>query len=157
MSSIPLSDLEGGAPAAKFDKLGDKHVGKITAMANRPQTDPATGKVKTWDDGNPMMQWVITLEKDNGETVSLYAKGGKGDNFTPAEGSGESMLNAIGTAVRAAEASGVDVGAQLAVAHTGLGRKVQGRNQAKLFTAQYVPPAPATSIPADLFSDEEPF
>jgi len=51
--------------------------------------------------------------------------------------------------VRAAEASGVDIGGELAVQYTGKADAGAGKT-AKLYTAQYRPPAPA-SIPADLF------
>jgi hypothetical protein len=55
------------------------------------------------------------------------------------------MLNAIGTAVRTAGASSLDVGGMLAVVHSGLGKPPSpGFNAPKLFTAQYQPPAPQT-------------
>ena len=147
MTSIPLSELESSA-AAKFENINDAHVGRIVGIVQRPQTDLKSGQVKTFSDGAPMMQWVITIEKAGGDTVALWAKGGK---FKAVSGSGESMLNAIGTAVRAAGADSVDVGGQLAVAHTGLGEAKPGMNAPKLYTAQYKPPAPV-SVPADLFS-----
>jgi hypothetical protein len=97
------------------------------------------------------MQWVITIQPDNGDTVTLYAKGGR---FKPATGAGESMLSAIGTAVRAAGAGSLDVGGKLAVAYTGDSAAQPGRFPAKLYTAQYQPPpsGEVTSIPSDLFS-----
>jgi hypothetical protein len=144
--SIPLSDLES-SPAAKFTEIGDGHKGRITGLAERPQTDINTGAPRTFQDGSPMMQWVISLQKPDGEVVALYAKGGK---FRAVTGTGESMLTAIGLAVRAANASGVDVGGELAVVHTGLGEQKPGKAAPKLFTASYRPPATA-SIPADLF------
>lgn len=67
------------------------------------------------------------------------------------------MLSAIAAAVRAAGAKSVEVGAKLAVAHTGISTKRQGMPQpAKLYTAQYQPPAaePA-SVPVDLFTTPE--
>ena len=147
-TSIPLSDLES-SPSAKFDNIGDKYAGKITAIAQRPQTDIDTGVVKTFDDGQPRMVWVITIEDEKGESVALYARGGR---YVVATGQGESMLNAIGTAVRAANATAVDIGGYLAVAHSGLAEQKPGRNAAKLYVAQYRPPAGA-SIPAqDLFA-----
>jgi hypothetical protein len=144
---IPLSALESSA-SAKFAEIGDKHSGRIVAIDQRPQTDFA-GQAKTFASGEPMMLWVITLEEAGGDTAALWAKGGK---FRAVTGSGESMLNAIGTAVRTSGASSVEIGAQLAVAFTGLGEsKGPGLNAPKLYTAQYLPPAPA-SVPVDLFS-----
>jgi hypothetical protein len=146
-NSIPLSDLES-SPSAKFEALGDTHAGRITAIVERQQTD-ISGNPLEFKDGTPRMQWILTLEKADGEVVQLYAKGGK---FTPKTGSGESMLSAIGTAVRKAEAESVDVGGNLAVAHTGLAEAKPGQSPAKLYEAEYQPPK--ASIPAaSLFSD----
>jgi hypothetical protein len=147
-SSIPLSDLESGN-AASFPNIGDSYAGTITKMEERQQTDTG-GNALSWNDGSPRMLWVITIEQTNGEEAQLYAKGGK---YKVASGEGESMLNAIGLAVRAANATGVDVGGQLAVVHTGLGEKTAKGGVPKLYKAQYKVPAPA-SIPADdLFAD----
>lgn len=147
-SSIPLSDLES-SPSAKFENIGDKCAGRIVALDPRQQTSPE-GEALSWPDGSARMLWVITVESTDGDRVNLWAKGG---NYKPESGTGESMLTAIGTAVRAAGASGVDVGGELAVAFTGLGEKKPGKNAPKLYTAQYR--APQASIPAaDLFSKE---
>jgi hypothetical protein len=145
-TSLPLSDLES-SPSAKFTVHGDKYAGRITAMNERQQTD-INGKLLAFDDGTPRMQWIITIEQASGDAVNLYAKGGK---FKAEKGTGEAMLAAIGTAVRAAGATAVDVGGQLAVAYTGDSAAQPGRFPAKLYTAQYQPPAPA-SVPLDLFS-----
>lgn len=155
-TSIPLSEL-GSSPSAKFEKIGDKFVGRIVAMDRRSQTDPVTGAVKTFADGSPRPVLVITIEQADGETVALWARGG---NYEPAQGHGESMMAAIGTAIRAAGANSLDEGAMLGVAHTGLGKaNGPGMNAPLLFAAQYQPPA--QSIPADdLFAgtgNTEPF
>jgi hypothetical protein len=145
-NSIPLADLES-SPSAKFDNPGDKHAGTITAINQRQQTD-ISGKARTFDSGEPMMLWAITLQENDGETAVLFAKGGK---FTAVSGSGESMLSAIGTAVRAAGATALETGGTLAVAYTGMGEAKAGQNAPKLYTAQYRAPA-AASVPADLFA-----
>lgn len=144
MNSIPLSDL-ASSNSAKFENIGDSHAGRITAINQRPQTG-MDGSPLTFPDGTARLLWAITIERSDGETVTLFAKGGR---YTPESGSGESMLSAIGSAVRAAEASGVDIGGELAVQYTGQADAGPGK-KAKLYTAQYRPPAPA-SIPADLF------
>lgn len=145
-TSIPLSQLES-SPAAKFTNIGDSHSGRITAMTERQQTD-INGVPLEFKDGSPRMQWVITLEKPDGEVVALYAKAGK---FKAAQGSGESMLVAIGSAVRAAGADAVDVGGELAVAYTGQSEAKPGQSPAKLFTAQYRPPTASVPV-GNLFS-----
>jgi hypothetical protein len=151
-SSIPLTDLSS-SPAAKFEEIGDRYAGTITGLNERPQTDLTTGQVKTFQDGSPMTQWVITIEQRDGEVYALYAKGGRPKSFSA--GDGESMLSAIATAVRAAGAASVDVGGQLAVAHTGLGEVRKGMNPMKLYKAKYTPPAPKEASVAvdDLFND----
>jgi hypothetical protein len=152
-NSIPLTQLEQSA-AAKWESIGDKYIGRIVSIDHRQQTDPATGTPKVFASGDPMMLWVIVLQPDEGETVALWAKGGR---FKLASGSGESMLNAIGAAVKNAGASSLDVGGRLAVAFSGLGeQKSAGFNPPKLFTAAYEAPKPqATSVPVDLFSQEQ--
>jgi len=145
--SIPLSQLES-SPSASFEQLGDSYKGRITGIEERQQTD-LQGNPLAFNDGTPRMQFVITVEQADGETVQLYAKGGK---YKADEGSGEAMLAAIGTAVRAAGAGAVDVGGDLAVAYTGNARLAAGKS-AKLYTAQYRPPAPASIPASDLFKD----
>jgi hypothetical protein len=140
--------MESG-PSAKFTNIGDKYVGKILDMAERQQTD-INQNLQFFADGSPRMQWVITLELADGEIVGLWVRGGK---YKPTEGSGESMLSAIGSAVRAANANSVDVGGQLAIAYTGKS-DLGGGKTAKLYTAQYsAPVAQPTSVPVDLFND----
>jgi hypothetical protein len=146
--SIPLSDLES-SPSAKWDNIGDKYVGRIISMDPKQQTD-TNGNPRTFPSGDPMMLWIIVLEQTNGDRVALWAKAGR---FKAVKGEGESMLNAIGAAVRAAGASGVDMGAELAVQYTGEGEKQPGKNAPKLFKAEYRPPAAASVPVEDLFSE----
>ena len=158
-NSIPLTDLQS-SPAAKFENIGDTYVGVITALDVRSQTDPVTGAIKTFQSGDPMPVWVITIEQDNGESVALWGRKG---NYVAATGQGEAMMNAIGHAVETAGAKSIDVGGRLAVRHSGLGKPTAaGLRAPRLFVAQYEAPAPTTqSIPAaDLFEgggDESPF
>jgi hypothetical protein len=145
--SIPLSDLES-ANSAKFESIGDVYEGKIMSIDHRQQTDPKTGEKKFFPSGDPMMLFVISIKPDGADAVALWAKGGR---FEAKQGEGESMLSAIGTAARAAEATTVEVGGTLAVKFTGLGEAKPGMNAPKLFRAQYR--APVQSIGADdLFS-----
>lgn len=148
--SIPLSTLESSAAAA-FNNLGDKYLGRVTALKQQQQTNPKDGTPQFFPSGDPKMLWIITLEQSNGDSVALWAKGGRTPDATT--GSGESMLSAIGSAVRAAGAEGLEKGGKLAVAFTGeVEPKERGLNATKLYTAQYQPPVP--SIPAaDLFGD----
>ena len=56
--------MGGGAKSAKFDREGDKVVGTILDMQVKQQTDIKTGAPRTWDNGDPMMQLVVTLQTD---------------------------------------------------------------------------------------------
>jgi len=149
--SIPLSDLQGGT-AAKWDAIGDRYVGRIVSMDQRQQTN-TEGQPLSWNDGSPRLQWVIGIEQADGEVANLYAKGGA---FSPVQGTGKAMLVAIGEAVKAAGATALRVGDELAVAFTGLGEAKGGKNAPKLYQAAYKPaPAMAASVPvSDLFSDQ---
>lgn len=148
--SIPLTDLQQ-SQFAKFENIGDRYSGRIVGIDKRPQTDLTTGQPKYFKSGDPMMLWVITIKPEQGEAVALYAKGGR---YAAAKGSGESMLSAIGAAVRSSGATSVDVGGMLAVEYTGDGEPKPGMNAPKLYAAQYQPPAPeAASVSVDdLFS-----
>jgi hypothetical protein len=142
--SIPLTELEGSSGnTAKFENIGDKHVGTVLSVDKRAQTQP-DGTVVTFNDGRPRMQFVVRIQpSDGGEPVVLYARGGK---FQAAQGSGESMQLAIGAAVRRAGATTLDAGGLLAVQFTGLSKPPQvGFNGAKLYQAQYQPPKPKQS------------
>lgn len=55
----------GGAPAAKFKNQGDTVTGKIIEPPSvQQQKDPETGKLLTFEDGNPKVQLVIKLQTD---------------------------------------------------------------------------------------------
>jgi hypothetical protein len=149
-NSIPLGQLETG-PSAQWVKIGDTYRGRITSMEERQQTDPKDQSPKFFKSGAPMMVLVITIEQDNGDTVALYASGGA---YRVAEGEGQAMKPAIGAALRAAGASALDAGAELAVSFTGWGEPTApGLNPPRLFSAQYRPATAApTSVPVDLFT-----
>lgn len=144
----------GGGTSAKFEKIGDKVKGTITNVSLEQQTSLEDGKPLFWDNGQPRMILVVTLQTDlrdddDDEGVRrLYAKGGK---FEVSEGDGKSLKDAIADAVKAAGSKSLDEGGQLAVAHTGLAKaKTRGYSPAKLFTAQYQPPV-ASVAASDLF------
>lgn len=129
--------MSGGAASAKFPTVGTTVTGTISAEPEvRQQTDIQTGTPKTWPDGKPRMQLVVTLATaerdpanpdDDGER-SVYIKG--------------NMQKAVRDAVRKAGASGLKVGGVLSVTYSGDGQsKGAGFNPPKLFTATYTPPA----------------
>jgi hypothetical protein len=153
--SISIEELGGGnSPAAKFEKIGDTISGTITGFKQQQQTDATTGKPRFFDSGDPMNLWIINVEVESGETMSLWAK--RGPNFKVASGKGQAMLDAIVSACKEAGAKNFEVGGRLAVALTGMGEQRGGLNAPKLYTAQYAAPVPkAESVPLDLFSQQQ--
>ncbi|WP_406419992.1 hypothetical protein [Streptomyces sp. NBC_00842] len=127
----------GGAPSASFPTPGTKIGGTITEPPTvQQQRDLKDGKPKFWDDGNPMMHLVVTIQteqrdptidEDNGMR-RLFVKG--------------QLKNAIAEAVRAAGAPGLQVGGILDVAYTHDGPVSQrGFNPPKQYAARYTPAA----------------
>jgi hypothetical protein len=144
--SVPLSALGGSvnAPAGKFTDIGDKHAGRlVTPPVERQQTDLDRNPL-VWPDGTKRTEWLFTIEEDSGERVTLYARRG---NYS---GNGLAMLDAIIEAVTEAGADAIEVGGKLAVVYSGTQSLGSGKT-AKLYKAQYQPPAPA-SVPMDLFT-----
>jgi hypothetical protein len=128
--------LGGGGASAKFTNLGDNVTGTITVTPQlRQQTEYKTKKPKFWDDGQPMMQVVVTLqtslrdpsvENDDG-TRNVYIKG--------------DMQRAVRDALRAAGAKGLEVGGTLTIVF--VGEEPTEGDPKKLYQATYVPAASA--------------
>lgn len=128
-----------GAPSAKFPTVGTSHSGRITEQPTvEQQRDFTTGNPKFWDDGNPMMQLVVTIQTDERDP-SIDNDNGRRRLFVKGQ-----LKTAIQEAVRAAGARGLEVGGHLTVTYTHNGEvKKTGFNPPKLFTAQYTPAAQA--------------
>lgn len=124
----------GGAPSAKFPIPGTVLSGRITERPTvEQQRDIKDGSKKFWNDGNPMMQLVVTVQTDERDPQSedddgrrrLFVKG--------------QLKNAIADAVRTAGARGLEVGGTLTVTYTHDGVASQrGFSAPKQYTAQYV-------------------
>lgn len=56
--------LEGGAPGASFDEIGDSWEGTVTFFEKVQQTDYDTGAPVTWDDGNPKFMLHVDIQTD---------------------------------------------------------------------------------------------
>lgn len=137
--------ISGGAAAYKFETIGDTCKGRVARADTQQQTDFGTGVPKTFPDGKPMMQIVVTVTQDDGEDAALYFKGGK---FEAGEGSGQSSLEALKTALGSNK---LEVGGTLAMKFSGYGKPTKGQPP-KLYVCQYTPPAPPAIDPnADLF------
>jgi hypothetical protein len=135
--------ISGGAAAFKFETIGDTCRGRVVRADTQQQTDFNTSMPKTFPDGKPMMQIVVTVEQDNGEETALYFKGG---NFEVKEGTGQSSLSALRDALGDRK---LEVGGMLAMQFTGLGKPKVG-NPPKLYVCQYQPPTNALPPGVDL-------
>jgi Ca2+-binding RTX toxin-like protein len=123
----------GGPPAFKFDNVGDTAKGRITNLATSQVTDFKTGEPKFYNDGNPIMQIVITVQPDDGEEFRIFVK--------------PKAKIAIREAVQAAGADGLEAGGMIALQFSGNEAPSQaGLSPTKLFTAQYK--APVAAIPS---------
>jgi hypothetical protein len=141
-TQTPESFLLGsGAKSAKFPSVGTVVGGVITEDPTlQQQKDINTGALKTWDDGNPMMQLVVKVQTDERDSDdpeddgvrAIYIKG--------------QMRNAVAEAVKKAGAKSLEVGGTLKVAYTGDGEpSKKGFTAPKQYAAQYTKPANASA------------
>jgi len=148
MSTTPTADefLLGGSAGksafAKDDPIGTTVTGTILSTEVRQQTDLETGKPMTWENGDPRMQLVVSLqtdqrvpdEPDDDGVRAVYVKGSK------APGS-QSLHDAVRAAVQAANAKGIEPGGTLTVQLIGTEpSKTRGYNDRKLWAAAYKAP-----------------
>jgi hypothetical protein len=148
MSNVDDFLFGGGGKAAKFEEIGDSVEGDITDAVVGQQTDMETGAPLTWTDGSPRMQLVVTLQTDDKSADDdglrrIFAKGGK---YEVDSGTGTSLKDAIGDAVKKAGAQTLAVGGRLKVGYTGVGKKTnRGFSAPKLYRATYTPPVKSVS------------
>src|SRR5215467_11160976 len=116
--------MGGGAPAAKF-----------THMSSSQMTDIKTKERKFWNDGNPMMQAIITLQTDERDPT-ISNDDGKRRLFV----SSKAMREAIKGAVERTGQRELVVGGDLAVQYTGDGVPEPNLSPPKLYAADYRPP-----------------
>jgi len=132
-----------GAKSFPFDKVGDQVTGEIVDASKQQQTNMEDGKPAFWDDGNPKMMVVVTLqtdlkddEDDDGKRT-VYLRGG---NPQVAEGKGTSSLKAVQEAIKkSGSKKGIEMGATLSLGWTGNAVKKGGLNPAKLYSAAFKP------------------
>lgn len=130
----------GGAPAAKFPTPGTTYKGIIESAIVSQQTD-LDGNPKTWKDGNPSMQLVVTIATDERDPAiddddgmrRLFVKG--------------QMLAAVKEALKKAGCKSIDAGGTLAVQYKEDGPVTKaGFNAPKLYVAQYKAPVAGVAL-----------
>lgn len=142
--------LGGGGKSAKFDAIGASITGTIASPPEvKQQTSMETGQPLTWDNGDPRMQLVVTLQtslredSDDDGLRKLYVKGSK-------DRASQSMHAAVASAVEAAGAKGLDVGGTLTVTYVGDGvAKTRGFNAPKKYQAVYKAPDASAFLGTD--------
>ena len=148
MSTNPADNFltGGGVPSAfgKDDPTGTTVTGTVCEPAPtvKQQTDIRDGHPLTWDNGDPKMQLVVTIQTDLRDPQitdddgrrALYVKGST-------KAGCKSMHDAVATAVRAAGAKGLAVGGRLTVQLVGTEpSQTRGFSDRKLWAASYAAP-----------------
>lgn len=120
-----------GAPALKFDNVGDRKVVTITAAPQVRQereydpSNPGGGAPKTFPSGDPIMGIFVDVREDaTGEDHTFYIEGKR-------------LKDAVKGAIRAAGGTGLEVGAKLDVTLTHYdteGDRRSGRNWGITYT-----------------------
>lgn len=141
MSDSGMDLLLGGAPAAKFPNIGDKVVGKVISQKKQQSKDMATGKLKFWDDGDPIYEIVFVLQTDERDP-SIDDDDGRRRLFARGQ-----MLKAIGQALSKAGWTKELVGGTLGMKYAADGEaSARGFSPPKIYAAMFEPPDPADTF-----------
>lgn len=145
-----MSAFDFFAPRAshswKFTNPGDTHTGTITEVSDaRQATEYGSNELAYWDKERtrPKMQVAVTLDTTERDPQDANDTG-KRTLWVVEDGRSGSILSAIRQAVHQAGAGTIDIGGQLTVAFSGFDPNSKNpANPRKVYTASYVPPAPA--------------
>ncbi|WP_315328687.1 hypothetical protein [Rothia mucilaginosa] len=154
-----MSAFDFFAPRAshswKFTNLGDTHTGTITEVGDaRQATEYGSNELAYWDKERtrPKMQVAVTLDTAERDPQDANDTG-KRTLWVVEDGRSGSILSAIRQAVHQAGAGTIDIGGQLTVAFSGFDPNSKNpANPRKIYSASYVPPAPA----GGMFTNQEP-
>lgn len=145
-----MSAFDFFAPRAshswKFTNPGDTHTGVITEVGDaRQATEFGSNEPAYWDreKTRPKMQVAITLDTTERDPQDANDTG-KRTLWVVEDGRSGSILAAIRHAVAQAGAGTIDIGGQLTVTFSGFDPNSKNpANPRKIYSASYVPPAPA--------------
>jgi hypothetical protein len=141
-------------PSASFLTKGTKHEGEILDLKVRQQLDIDTRKPLFWDNGDPKMQLVVTIQTDEFDD-EIEDDDGRRRLYVKYK-----MKDAIADAVRAAkddrpDVEGLEVGGWLSVEFTKQDKPTKrGKSGVKHFEAVYEPPDPNAAVNAYLDDDD---
>lgn len=145
-----MSAFDFFAPRAshswKFATPGDTHTGTIIEVSDaRQATEFGSNEPAFWDreKTRPKMQVAVTLDTAERDPQDA-SDTGKRTLWVVEDGRSGSILSAIRQAVHQAGAGTIDIGGQLTVTFSGFDPNSKNpANPRKVYTASYVPPAPA--------------
>lgn len=145
-----MSAFDFFAPRAshswKFTNPGDTHTGTITEVSDaRQATEFGSNEPAYWDreKTRPKMQVAVTLDTTERDPQDANDTG-KRTLWVVEDGRSGSILSAIRQAVHQVGAGTIDIGGQLTVTFSGFDPNSKNpANPRKVYTAAYVPPAPA--------------
>lgn len=145
-----MSAFDFFAPRAshswKFTNPGDTHTGTITEVSDaRQATEFGSNEPAYWDreKTRPKMQVAVTLDTAERDPQDANDTG-KRTLWVVEDGRSGSILSAIRQAVHQAGAGTIDIGGQLTVTFSGFDPNSKNpANPRKIYSASYVPPAPA--------------
>lgn len=151
--------ITGGAVAVKFPKQGFVWGGTILSWEMAQQTDMESGEPKTWADGRPMKQLILTMQ---GEATGITWEGIAYNEVEIDDDDGIRRLfvkgqlqSAVKAAVRNAKAGGLEVGAYLEVTRgKDLPPKKKGWGGAHTFSAVWTPAAQNPKA-VDILNDDD--
>ena len=130
----------------KFTNPGDTHTGTITEVSDaRQATEYGSNELAYWDKERtrPKMQVAVTLDTTERDPQDANDTG-KRTLWVVEDGRSGSILSAIRQAVHQAGAGTIDIGGQLTVTFSGFDPNSKNpANPRKIYSASYVPPAPA--------------
>jgi hypothetical protein len=136
--------MGGSSKGVQFEEVGDTVTGLILARPEkRQQTDPQTGKPKTFDDGSPRYMFVVRIQTELRDPEDQFDTGER-SLFLKWK-----SLDAVRSAIKATGAKGLEPGGFLTLTLAGFGPKPKGLNAPKLWSAAYVPPNPNDAFMAE--------
>lgn len=136
----------GGAPTASFKELGRMVKGTVVDKASSQQRDITTGVPKVYENGDPMMQIVITLQTDERDPAI------EGDEGLRRVFAKSGMIPAIREAVKAAGMERLEIGCSLAIKYESDGEaKNKAFNPPKIYKAWVKPGVKLTGDDSDPF------
>lgn len=154
-----MSAFDFFAPRAshswKFTNPGDTHTGTITEVSDaRQAAEYGSNELAYWDKERtrPKMQVAVTLDTAERDPQDANDTG-KRTLWVVEDGRSGSILSAIRQSVHQAGAGTIDIGGQLTVTFSGFDPNSKNpANPRKIYSASYVPPAPA----GGMFTNQEP-